>query len=78
MARYRNKAPPYLNPTETTSQRVRMLKEGQIRLSNRRVSCVGGGEASNGKELREGEIQVKDNPVSEGDWRHPMLLRYFS
>ena len=38
---------------------------------------MGGREAIKGKELGKGEEQVKDNPVSEGDWKHPMLLRYF-
>ena len=38
---------------------------------------MGGGEAHKGKELgkelRKGK--VKDNPVSEGDWQHPMVIQ---
>ena len=38
---------------------------------------MGGGEAHKGKELgkelRKGK--VKDSPVSEGDWQHPMVLQ---
>ena len=42
------------------------------------VSGVGGGEARKGEELdmEQGKGEVKDNPVSQGDWKHPMLLQY--
>ena len=36
---------------------------------------MGGGEASKGKELGNGEEQVKDNTVSEGDGKRHMLLQ---
>ena len=38
---------------------------------------MGVGEARKGKELgkESGKGEVKDNPVSEGDWQHRMLLQ---
>ena len=39
-----------------------------------RVSRVEGGESSKGKESRKGVDKVKDNPVSAGDQKQPMLL----
>ena len=57
-----------------------MPTEMEIRLSNQRVSCVGGGEACKGKELGKewGKCEVKDNPLSEGDWQQTMVLRDLS
>ena len=76
MTRYRNKDLPQLAPQDPTARRTRISIERGKRLSNRRVLCVGGGEARKGKELGKGE--VKDNPVSEGDRKHTMLLRDLS
>ena len=75
MARYRNKAPLHLAPPDPTVLGCRMPKEREISIINCRVSCVGGGEDGKGGELGKGEEQVKDNPVSEGYRKHPMLLR---
>ena len=66
MERYRNTAPPHLDPPNPTNGGVRILTERDRRLTNWRVLYVGDGEASKEKELRKGEEQVKDNPVSEG------------
>ena len=78
MARYKNKAQTHLDTPDPTAQAVNITTEKDRRLSNWRLSCVGGWEASKGKESGKGEEQVKDNPVSEGDWKHPILLWYLS
>ena len=78
MARYCNKDPPNLSPPDPTEQVVRMPTEREIRLSNWRISSMGGGEARNRKELgmASGKGKVKDNLVSEGDWQHLIVLQY--
>ena len=75
MVWYGNKSPPHLVPPDLTARGVRMPTESEIRISNRRVLCVGGGEAGKGKELGKGEEKVKDNRVIEGDRKQPMLIR---
>ena len=54
-----------------------MLADRERNLSNRRVLCVGGGEAIKEKESGKVEEQVKYNLVSEGYRKQPMLLQYF-
>ena len=51
-----------------------MPTEREIRLTNRRMSYVWGGEASKVKESGKGNEQVKYNMVSEGYWKRPMLI----
>ena len=74
MARYMNKDPQHLDPPHLRSRGVRMPTEREIRLTNRRMSYVWGGEASKVKESGKGDEQVKYNMVSEGYWKRPMLL----
>ena len=73
-----NKAPPHLDPLDPAVQGVRIPTEREISITNRRVLYVGGEEASKEKELGKGEEKVKDNLVSEGDRKHPMLLQDIS
>ena len=45
------KAPPHLSPPDLKARGFNMLTEREIRISNWRILCVRGGEASKGKEL---------------------------
>ena len=73
MARYRNKAPPHLAPPEPKTQGVRIPTDRERIINNRRVSYMEGVEAITGKELGEGEEQVKYVPVSEEDRKQSMV-----
>ena len=77
MARYQNKTPPHLSPMDETEQGVRIPIYTEKRLSNWKVSSVGGVEARKGKLLGKelGKGDVKDNPANEGDLQHPMVLQ---
>ena len=48
MTRDRNKSPSHLATLEPTARGVRIPIEREIGISDWRVSCVGGGEASKG------------------------------
>ena len=78
MVRHRNKSPPHQAPLEPTPRGFRIPTERERRLSNLKVLCLGGGEASRDKELGKGEEQVKDNPLIKGDRKQPMLIRDLS
>ena len=76
MVWYRNRATPHLAPPHPTAQEIRIPIERYRRLINWRVYSVVGGDALKGTELGKelGKGKVKDNPVSEVDFQHSMLL----
>ena len=76
MAQYIKMAPPHLVLLYLIEQEVRITMKRDRRLTSQILLYVRGGETSKGKESRKGEDQVKDNPVSEGDQKWLILLRY--